>query len=186
MSTSNKRLFLSKENIAYLSARSKRDAKDDMIKWVNEYDIDSHRSASGDYSETLDYINRSFLRCHPRTKEGVYDNNHQSGKYPAIHFSDTINYGSLYTVRDFDAYCEQKIFRVNDNFRYGNKIPMWQKSMNRHHHDRENHAEGLRDHRELNTHVRGYNMKNILGPNSWKSSDSHDYNYHLHLPAEMR
>lgn len=65
-------------------------------------------------------------------------------------------------IKQLDVWKPYQIDRSNRNFRYKNKIPIWQKSMQIRHYDRSN--EGLtysRENSEREGIIRGYNMSSI-------------------------
>ena len=70
------------------------------------------------------------------------------------------------------------IFKTDNNFRYGNKIPIWQKSMNTRNYDRCN--DGLHtayaSRASLNNQVRGYDMKEI-----YKGCENYENYYYENL-----
>ena len=77
-------------------------------------------------------------------------------------------------IPTLDFWREQETQIMNKQFRYGNKIPIWQTSMHTRHYDRGN--DGLKhrdqDRASLDVPVRGYKMDNIYDAlDKWKSDD---------------
>lgn len=171
-------MFLSEKNIIYLSAQLRRNAKDEMKAWALKQDLDDNESVSMDYIEALDFVNAKFLK---KFKEiPVYLSGENGNKYPKAFVEDSFDkYNHIYemNMNPIDAQFTQVVQRSNANFRYGNKIKSWQTHIHKRNYDRNYHAEGLRDTRELNNLVRGYNMEKIYGPNEFESSDSKMYSY---------
>jgi hypothetical protein len=175
--SSLKQLFLCTRNVKFVSAAIKRNALKDMVKWEKKKDIDDYESVSMSILESLDYINKEFITAH-RQAQQTYTLDMSAGqKYPKYYIQEGVERYSPNDFRSHDAQFTQQVFRTNANFRYGNVIKKWETSLYKRHYDRECHADGLRDTRELNTLQRGYNMGKIFGPNDYESSDSIMYNY---------
>jgi hypothetical protein len=169
------KMFLSNNNIINMSAHIGRPMKNEMIKWAKQNPLDDYESVQGDYTESLDYVNDEFSKMY---KDRSVEINTSAGqKYPKYYISDGVE---KYTTDDFRKHDAKKLQDVrvsNSNFRYNNKIKSWRLSQHRHYYDKDEHANGLRDIRELNTPVSGYNMDKIYGKNPYESSDSLMYNY---------
>lgn len=170
------KLFLCRANVREVSQQVGFNAADLMKTWASKEDLDDYESVQGDYTEALDYINATFIKKH---KPRVPDRVTSVGPYPTVQLSDGLN--KLHTVgdlRSYDAYTRQEVFRTNGNFRYDNAIKRWHVSGHKRFYDRDEHENGLRDIRELNSHVRGYNMDNIYADNPFESSDSITFKQH--------
>jgi len=170
ISISLEKMFLNEFNIKKISEHLGRDVKNEMITWASTQDLDDYESVQMNYIESLDYINIEFSKKHKRK---TYESNMATGQnYPKYYISEGVE---QYTVNDFrkhDANQLQNIMRSNDNFRYGNKVKPWETSLYKRHYDKDEHANGLGDTRELNTLEKKYNMDKIYGSNYYESSDS--------------
>ncbi len=160
-------LFLSQENVRKISEYLQRDAYQEMKQWrarQGEFD-----SVFYDNTQTLDYMNSLFCKEYRRPR--VEKNITPGRDFPKFFIEEGVE---NYTPDDFrahDAYFDQKVFRTNENFRYGNKIKSWRIGQHARHYDRASHAEGLRD-LELGNINRGYNMDKIYNRNPFVSSDT--------------
>lgn len=169
------KLFLSKNNIRDVSAHIGRYAAPEMIKWANNNPLDDYESVQGDYSESLDFINKQFVN---ESKNKPYELNMAQGQdYPKYYIDEGVERYSVDDFRSHDAQNTQEVMRSNANFRYNNKIKIWCKSAHVRHYDHDEHENGLRDTRELNTLSRKYNMNKIYEENPYKSAESYMYNY---------
>jgi hypothetical protein len=150
-------------------------AEKKMKMWAKKNSLDDYESVHMDFSEVLDFINAKFIREHAHKD---YELNMSAGQaHPKYYIEDGVERYSVNDWRTHDAQTVQEVFRSNSNFRYGNAIKQWRIGQHKHHYDREAHAAGLKDTRELNTIQRGYNMDDIYGPNKYESSDSIMYGY---------
>ena len=175
IATSMERLFLSKNNIRDVSASLGRNAVAEMSKWATENPLDDYESVRGDYYETLDFVNNSFIK-HARNKP--YELNMKSGQnYPKYYIDEGVERYNVNDFRSHDAQSTQEVMRTNADFRYNNKIKLWHRSAHIRQYDRDEHENGLRDTRELNTLTRKYNMDKIHAENPYKSSESYMYSY---------
>jgi len=169
------KMFLSDSNVRDLTAYIGRDAATEMKKWASKKNLDDYESVQMDYSEALDFANIEFSKEH---KHKGYELNMATGQdYPKYYIDEGVE---RYNVEDFrmhDAQKTQEVMRSNANFRYGNKFKKWETSLYKRHYDRDEHENGLRDTRELNTLERGYNMEKIYGDNPYESADSTMYDY---------
>jgi hypothetical protein len=169
-------LFLSRQNIIIISSVIGRNASDEMNKWSSERNLDDYESVQMDFTEALDFANNEFSKAH---KPREYELSLADGKtkHPKYFISNAVTGFNVNDWRTFDAQSSQEIFRSNKNFRHGNRIKPWQASMHKRHYDRDEHENGLKDIRELQTIQRGYNMEAIYGKNQYVSSDSLMYDY---------
>lgn len=169
------KLFLAKTNVSDVSAAIGRHVLKEMIEWATHNPLDDYESVYGDYSEALDFANKKFINT---TKNKPYELNMTHGQnYPKYYIDEGVERYSVEDFRAHDAQKTQEIMRSNANFRYNNKIKLWHRSAHIRHYDKNEHENGLRDTRELNTLERGYNMDKIYGDNPYKSSESHMYSY---------
>lgn len=176
-------LFLSNRNVSVVSKKLKYYALEDMKKWARENNLDDFESIQLDYSESLDYANKQFIK----TKTDVLDKVTRElsfsetsrplaeGKYPKAFIPDGTFDHTAVDFRNKDAYYEQEVFRTNANFRYNNKFKSWQTHLHTRQYDRDSEM-GRKDTRSLETLVRGYNMDNIFSPNPYEDKY---YNYSL-------
>jgi hypothetical protein len=176
MSTESKMLksleamFLGRSNIKYVESRLGRSASIEMKTWTLKQSLDDYESVQSDFSEALDFANKQFIKAHQHEEYGISTAEGQN--YPKCYIKGGVE---GYNPEDWgmhDAQFTQEVFRSNNNFRYKNEIKQWRIGQHKHHYDRVEHEAGLKDTRELNNHVRGYNMKDVLGSNPYVSSDS--------------
>jgi hypothetical protein len=141
-----------------------------MIKWSNEQTINEFADLNNNIIITVQFLNKKFIINHSHlydrpnksdlnvfhTVGRVTDecNNQYKKKYDEMLAPD---YSTIDTWQPLNIYTYDKAHR------YGNKIPIWQKSMNTRHFDKEN--DGLQaaysDRASLNNQIRGYDMSNI-------------------------
>jgi hypothetical protein len=145
-----------------------------MDEWVDSEDINSYEFAFPDWIQLLDFLNMKFLKKYNFLYENTsanqdfadsnvfkltmpvtYNNQTQLKQYSHLTADD---------IRNIDVWQKQDTVRSNGNFRYNNKIPFWQCTMNIRHYDRD--SDGLHnidaDQASLETHVRGYDMSSIM------------------------
>lgn len=170
-------MFLSDNNIKDVTAFIGRDASMEMKKWAANKNLDDYESVQMDYSEALDFANIEFAKGH---KHKGYELNMARGQdYPKYYIEEGVERYNTEDFRLHDAQYTQETMRSNSNFRYDNKFKSWETSLYKRHYDREEHENGLRDTRELNTLERGYRMGKIWGPNDYESADSTMYSYDI-------
>lgn len=168
-------MFLSDSNIRDVSAYIGRNAREEMREWASKKNLDDYESVQMDYSEALDFANIEFSKQH---KNKEYELDMSAGQnYPKYYIDEGVERYNVNDFRSHDAQVTQEIMRSNANFRYNNKIKQWRIGQHKRHYDREEHENGFRDIRELNTLERGYRMEKIWGPNPYESSDSAMYDY---------
>ena len=185
----NKQMFLSSKNIYYIinmvvSLNKRRKTDYDlntiipsipglMSKWATDNSIDDYEYLTDDISQTIFFINKQFLINNSvlykipndesinvfRTKDVVTD---RCGR-PSIKKYDEMLAEDYHTL-DLWQTPTREIFRYNENFRYNNEIPTWQKSMQTRHYDTDN--DGLSSSKYSRASIeqspRGYNMENII------------------------
>jgi hypothetical protein len=179
--------FLSSANVREIGGRVAGAAGVPAImkKWADTVvgDFDTYSSAQGDMSESLAYVNQTFLtwlgrqgrdRAAPISFVGRGQSQHhpESRNYPKLYVEDGVENYDVDDFRAHDAQFEQHVMRTNANFRYNNRLLPWQCAMQKRYYDREAFPEGLRDHRELEQPARAYDMSGAWGPNKYTSSDS--------------
>lgn len=156
-----------------------------MIKWADEQYINKFEYAADDFIMTLKFLNKKFIinHSHLYDRENRSDLNvfHTTGRVTDecnnefMKKYDTMLAADHHTV---DTWQPLNIFTSDDKNRYGNKIPVWQRSMNTRQLDRSN--DGLHsaysDRASLNNQTRGYNMDNII-----KGSTSYENYYYENM-----
>jgi hypothetical protein len=196
-SLTNTDIFLSKKNIHYMTyylvsmnARNKTGVDSVklalqvpkiMMKWSVNENLNEFEYAHSNILLTLEFLNKKFLGDHPtlydmynqltknifRTTDKITIDacgNQASKKYNEMTATD---------YQNIDVWQSRQEYTYDKRKRYGNKIPMWQKSMNIRQYDRGN--DGLHtsnpDRASLETQTRGYDMSNqIRGSNSYDTN----------------
>jgi hypothetical protein len=180
-------LFLRPDNISHmiqyiiaLNTRHKtntpsidirRDTPVYMEKWAHAQNLDEYENMQNNWLTTLDYINKKFVKEHGfmydigntntfnvfRIKDRVSDpcGNTTLKRYDEMTATD-------YQTLDVWRHQETKVF--DDLFRYGNRVPQWQKSMQKRPYDRANEGyhESDSDRSSIETQIHGYDMSNII------------------------
>lgn len=168
-------IFLSKSNTLNISTKVGRDVSNNMKVWANKNSLDDYESVHGDLYETLEFANNQFIKT---VKNEPCEINMSHGqKYPKYYISDGVEKYDTEDFRSHDAQYSENVMRSNANFRYNNKIKLWNRSAHIRNYDKDEHENGLRDIRELNNTQRGYNMDKIYDKNPYVSSDSLMYDY---------
>lgn len=195
---SNTQLFLSTKNIfgmcKYIVARNVENMTQvnhkqiqkiipgQMRKWAIETNINDYEDMHNNPISTMRYLNEKFLKENGNLygRRGcqslnVFQNMGQvtdkCGRQSLKKYDDMLA-NDYHTI---DMWKPQTTTREDSMFRYGNKIPMWQQSMNRRHYDTSN--DGLHaaeyERASLNNQIHGYDMSNIVkGANYY---DNHFY-----------
>jgi hypothetical protein len=158
-----------------------------MKVWAVKNAINSSTSATGNIIHTLEFLNKKFLTNHGsmyglgghdslnvfRTKTSVSD---RCGRTDKKKHNELL--ASDYHTLDLWNDTSNEVFAYNRAYRYCNKIPMWQRSMNRRHYDVSN--DGLRaatsDRASLENQTHGYDMSNIV-----KGSTNYENYYYENL-----
>lgn len=183
---SNERIFMSTTNVSYVvdhiyllhrqnggtsSKRMFERAIPSIMKlWAAQQNLDSFEGWNNyHWVLTMDYINKKFIREHSSyyTVPGADTNvfkahvpvgtiNEFDGK---THVSKKYDEMTAADYQNLDVYGPMEVFTQNKEvYRYKNQIPVWQRSMNKHHFSREN--EGLRSNNwarsSLEVPIRGY------------------------------
>jgi hypothetical protein len=185
---SNTDIFLSKKNIQYmtyymLSMNKKNMTKTDpyelrtlvpkiMSEWYIDKNLNEYEYVYDDILLRISFINKQFIKdC-----EWIYTRSNKlsmnvfreskSITVDAYGNEETKKYSDM-NAKDFanmDVWKSNQVYTYNKINRYNNKIPIWQKSMNIRHYEKE--SEGLHtldpQRASLNTHSRGYNMTNYI------------------------
>ncbi len=142
-----------------------------MYAWAEEKNLDAFKSL--DLQSACQHINSKFIKAN----RDVYLDSHRgpnSELVPDVNVfkqKATLAKGTTkryidMTAQDYgslDVWRAQRVDQWNNNFRYKNKIPMWQKSMARRHYDTGNDGLTERDYRNASKPqpVRGYDMSGI-------------------------
>lgn len=138
-----------------------------MLNWAKRENLNDFEYAYGDILLILEFLNEKFLvnHAHIYDKANIHSRN-------VFHVKDTITekcdrrvkkrYDEM-TADDYksiDVWQDDQTYTYDKLNRYGNAVPMWQKSMNIRHYDRDN--DGLHtsnpERASLDNQVHGYNM----------------------------
>jgi hypothetical protein len=149
----------------------RRDTPVYMERWARTRNLDDYENMQDNWLTTLDFINKKFVKEHGfmydrgnvntfnvfRIKDRVSDEcgNTSLKRYDEMTATD-------YQTLDVWRHQETKVW---DNlFRYGNRVPQWQKSMQKRSYDRANEGyhDADPDRSSLETQIHGYDMSNIL------------------------
>jgi hypothetical protein len=149
---------------------------------INEYEVvEINATHHNNWVETLKAINNEFTKvCYKYLKWNTFvptremvevgpSNNRKQVRLNEIQAPDQAT---------IDVWSNQETQIINKHFRYGNKIPIWQKSMNKRHYDRGNEGlvENDPDRSSLDTPIYGYNMEKIYSViDKWNSTDWFGY-----------
>lgn len=124
--------------------------------------------------DTIDYLNKRFVKQHPQLYtfktcdpiEHVVDNNVYKTRLNLGECDDEFktrvvskSHGELlaHDYDSIDVWAEQSTEYTNNDMRYRNTVPLWQKSMNTRHYDKDNQGyRSSKDHSSLHTIVSGY------------------------------
>ena len=143
-----------------------------MEDWSRENKINDYEDLNNNILIRLNYLNKSFLEDYGHlfdifNKESVnvfqIKSDKITDKCGKIHEKkyDEMLAQDYHTI---DMHQPLNISRKNDNFRYNNAIPVWQKSMNTRHYDK-NNIDGLHssdpERASINGISKGYDMTEI-------------------------
>lgn len=159
-------MFMTEENIQYISKKLKTNARNIMENYIKETRLDDYESVTHDFLETLNFINISFIKNNIQKKEYIMPN--MGDKYPICKVLGTINTDDPSSYGKHDAQYEPDVIISNANFRYDNRI-RWVAGLHRRNYDKSEHEKNLID-RELYGINRGYNMDDIYRSNDYSSS----------------
>jgi hypothetical protein len=173
---SNTKLFLSKKNIYYITSHiigldlngthadlNTRVPKL-MIDWASRKKLNDFEYVYNDKTEILNAINYEFLQD-PSIKLLYKDrlNVYRSSVLTHENIKKPYDKMTAEDYKNIDVWSETETLVKNKDSRYANRIPIWQKSMNTRHYDRDNdglhHASYERS--SLDVFQRGYDMSNI-------------------------
>lgn len=140
-----------------------------MHNWALHKKLDDYESVRMDYLEALEFANNEFIEEY-KPKE-VEINTSAGQKFPKYYIAEGVENYNVEDFRHHDAKPLPNVMRSNANFRYGNVIKKWETNLYKRNYDRDEHAAGLGDIRELYNIDRGYNMEKIHGANEYASSD---------------
>ena len=73
-------MFMTEENIQYISKKLKTNARNIMENYIKETRLDDYESVTHDFLETLNFINISFIKNNIQKKEYIMPN--MGDKYP--------------------------------------------------------------------------------------------------------
>lgn len=145
---------------------------------ISEYRVaENGATGQSNWLEELDAINNDFLKyCYNLFKWNKFNPYRAYATVGDSEHRHQKKYSELlaHDIPTIDVWAVQEVQVKNNNFRYNNQIPIWQKSMNTRHFDRTSEASGLaqRDpnRASLETPVRGYDMSSIYKLlDQWKS-----------------
>ena len=161
-SMTNKQLFMSPYNIKYITDFTAKNNFKPLIpiqkimdKWADDNNINDYEYVT-DVLQTLGFINKSFVSAFIpedtfKTEAVVTDEfgNNVIKKYKDMMAAD------FHTLNLWE---KNEIYRHNGNFRNNNKIPIWQKSMQTRHYDRDNGGLACADpdRASLDNQIHGY------------------------------
>jgi predicted unusual protein kinase regulating ubiquinone biosynthesis (AarF/ABC1/UbiB family) len=141
-----------------------------MKRWVSSQNLDEYESMLDNWLTTLDFINTRFVKDH----EFMYSGNSNALNVYRVkdRVSDPCGITTLkrydeMTATDYqtiDVWKHQETVVSNALFRYGNRIPQWQKSMQKRPYDRSNdgYHQANSDRASLENQIHGYDMSNII------------------------
>jgi hypothetical protein len=184
---SKTQLFLNKKNVSYmtqyiimLNKKYNTNAKPAyfinavptyMNKWSSETRLNECETLNDDWLLILDFINKEFIKDHTflyktnSTAVNVYNlqaavtNDHGEKSVKKYINMTADEYGTL------DVWQQTEALAYNDLFRYGNRVPIWQKSMQIRHYEIENEgfATGVdSDRASLDNQIHGYDLSSII------------------------
>ena len=178
-------LFLRYDNIAYMiqyiialnthhktrtqSSDIRQDIPLHMKKWIIQQG--NYENMQNNWLTTLDFINKKFIKDHGfmydrgnvntlnvfRVKARVSDS---CGDTTLKRYDEM----SATDYQTLDVWRHQETMVWDNLFRYGNRIPQWQKSMQKRPYDRANEGyhEADSDRSSIETQIHGYDMSNII------------------------
>jgi hypothetical protein len=154
-----------------------------MHIWADKNKIDTFESLTS-IIESLSFLNKKFIKDNSELySDLVSGGNHNPDLNVYDHF-ETIGraksgskiipirkkYEELMAsdIPQLDVWAETGTDVYNNNFRYKNKIPAWQRTMNTRHYDRTNDGlkDGCSDRASLENPIRGYDMSVIYEANN--------------------
>ena len=172
------KLFISNNNIAFVSSKIGRNARAEMLAWASRENMDDYESVRFDYNEELAYVNNEFIKKH---KSKPFEKSMARGqKYPKYYISNNVSGFNVNQIRAHDAPAVENVMISNRNFRHNNKIMAFETGLYTRNYDRKTHEEGLRDTRELHTINRSYATEDIQADNPYRSSSSIMYDQLTH------
>jgi len=143
-----------------------------MNNWATDNKINDYEDLNENILIRLNYLNKSFLESHGYlfdsfNKESVnvfqIDSDKVTDRSGKI-FEKKYDEMLAQDYHTIDVHRPLNISKKNDNFRYNNAIPVWQKSMNTRHYDKYE-IDGLQssnsERASINTFSKGYDMSEI-------------------------
>jgi hypothetical protein len=140
-----------------------------MKKWIIQQG--NYENMQNNWLTTLDFINKKFIKDHGfmydrgnvntlnvfRVKARVSDS---CGDTTLKRYDEM----SATDYQTLDVWRHQETMVWDNLFRYGNRIPQWQKSMQKRPYDRANEGyhEADSDRSSIETQIHGYDMSNII------------------------
>jgi hypothetical protein len=183
---SNIDIFLSKKNIHYMTyylvSMNKANmtgvnpsdlaplVPNMMIEWAKKNNIGDSEYIYDNILLTLEFLNKKFIINHAYDKNDKSNINVFRGSgvvtIDSCGNEETKKYSEMTAdnYKNIDVWQDRQEYTYDKRNRYGNSIPIWQRSMNIRHYDHE--SDGLHtsnpDRASLDNQVRGYNMDNII------------------------
>lgn len=143
-----------------------------MNNWAINNKINDYEDLNDNILIRLNYLNKSFLESHGYlfdifNKESVnvfqIESDKVTNKNGKI-FEKKYDEMLAQDYHTIDVHRSLSILKKNDNFRYNNSVPIWQKSMNTRHYDKYE-IDGLHasnpERASINTFSKGYDMTEI-------------------------
>lgn len=139
-----------------------------MKKWSISENLNDFEYVYNDPSIILSFLNKVFLTKHEylinKKNSNVFRVNDVVSDQCGISKLKKYEEMTADEYKTLDIWKSQQLYTNNKRYRYENKIPIWQKSMNIRHYDKNN--DGLHsadsNRSSLNTQIRGYDMSNII------------------------
>ena len=155
-----------------------------MSKWAKDKNINDWEDLNNDPLITLEFLNKQFLKEHNaifnKTDKGlnvfqIEDTVTDKCGRQSVKKYDEMLASDYHTL---DVWQEEDTTRYNENFRYKNEIPSWQRTMNIRHYDRSNDGLAAADSERasLDNQIHGYDMSNII-----KGSTNYENYYYNNL-----
>jgi len=140
-----------------------------MIDYAEGEQLEEFEDVTGDTTTELEKANNDFMKTYfyefQIIPDGQNDPQLISEEKKAV-----LAHGNYNDLHALDLYNEKNIIRWNRNFRRDNEFPLRQRTVHKRHYERDN-KETLRDTRDLENPIRGFNMENIYNTSVYDDSD---------------
>lgn len=140
---------------------------------VTQRTVEKYKSSSKNLLEELHAVNNKFLKEYMPLLIEEFNNTSDMSEHKNIYdygektilsreFNRKQRDNEIYAddYQFLDLYRKQNVQKINSQFRYGNKIPLWQRSMNRRNYERDI-DENLRNSGDREQFTYGYNLSEI-------------------------